>query len=114
MADQAGTFILGLRRYIENSPGTTVVSVAAKAGVAKSTLHKLFQGAGHSPKVSTLEALAAAVGLSYDAVIALGRSENPQDMMSILRAFDALAGEDRRAALDYIAFLEAKSDPKKP
>ncbi|WP_424974228.1 helix-turn-helix domain-containing protein [Dinoroseobacter sp. S124A] len=109
MLDQTTIFLTGLRRYIDSRPELTIAGVASDANISKSTLHKLFQGAGHSPKISTLEALAEAVGLSYDAVIALGRSDRHEDILAVVAIFEKLSPSEKAAAQDYLEFLRAKS-----
>lgn len=109
MVDQTTIFLTGLRRYIDSRPDLTIAGVASDANISKSTLHKLFQGARHSPKISTLEALAEAVGLSYDAVIALGRSDRHEDIVAVVSIFEQLSPSERAAAHDYLEYLRAKS-----
>jgi transcriptional regulator with XRE-family HTH domain len=83
--------------------GLTLTEVARRAGVAKSTLSQLEQGAGN-PSVETLWALGTALGVPFARLV-----EEPVPAVRLVRA-----GEGTRLASDRADFVATLLAPGPP
>ena len=58
------SFINGLRRYFAENPQVKPATVAAQAGLDKSTIRKMLDGTVGAPKLDTAEKIATVLGLT--------------------------------------------------
>lgn len=91
-------FIAGLRRVFAGNPALKPATVCADAGLDKSTIRMMFEGRSKSPKVSTCVAIARALGLTVEKILALEqppvRVENGEvapPMSNLVPVFDVSA-----------------------
>lgn len=109
MDDLAESFVRGLKRYLDAHPSFRVPQLAEKSGVSESTLRKLLSEVGHSPKTTTLQAIANACNLSIDAIRALGDAEDHPTLIEIVKTIDSLTGQRRMEAERYLRFLREQA-----
>ncbi|RBO51961.1 phage repressor protein [Rhodovulum sp. BSW8] len=62
-------FIAGLRAVFEADPELRPATVSAKAGLDKSTIRRMFEGAIQSPRRATSLKIADALGLSIEEIV---------------------------------------------
>ena len=106
VADHAGaplaTIAAALRRERQRT-GLSLTEVARRAGVAKSTLSQLEQGAGN-PSIETLWALGNALGVPFSHLV-----DPPRPTVRVIRAGEGVALTARDA--DYVATLLSTCPP---
>ncbi|MCW2303258.1 phage repressor protein C with HTH and peptisase S24 domain [Rhodovulum sulfidophilum] len=61
-------FIAGLRKVFEADPQLRPATISAKAGLDKSTIRRMFEGAIQSPRRTTTAKIANALGMSVEEI----------------------------------------------
>lgn len=72
---QEDPFITGLRQVFTARPNLKPATVADKAGLDKSTIRMMFEGRSRSPKVATCVAIATALGMTVEEILALAQGD---------------------------------------
>lgn len=128
MPDQAplrdrDPFISGLRVILEHRADLTEAGVSAKAGLDNSTVRKLLSGENASPKVSTAQRIADALGYSLSTIIALGLHPRAKEVLAIIDRAEKLSAADQKELASYLDYLiersrrresQPESDPEGP
>lgn len=111
MTELANDFLRGLVRIIEDRKDLSVTSVAVKAGLDNSTLRKLIAANALNPRMETCVKLAGVTGYSYDAIVALGRSERHSDILDVVSIYEGLSPERQQEAAEFLRFLANRPLP---
>lgn len=86
-------------------------ALAAAAEVGRgATISDLEKGKGN-PTMSTLEAIAAALGASLSELVSAPVSD---DAMLIAKAFDALPASDKRKVQGLVGVMQAEQEADRP